>query len=148
MICTDQWKMRAAIAASMLVAGCGGKAATNEQNAAAAGSANAAAVAPAANAAAPATPAAAPAAGTLTTEFMVGKWSQFDGDCSKTIEFRNDGTVTTTIGVAKWTDNRETLTFDYHDGSKPTVSKVRSVDANQIEFTHDSGSKEIEKRCN
>ena len=147
---TDQWRLRATIAAMMLVAGCGGKAATNEENGATAATATAnapATAAPSANAASAATPAAAPAAGGLTAEFMVGKWSAFNGDCSHTIELKKDGTATTPIGTAKWAVKGDTLSFDYEDGSKPTASVVKPAGANEIEFTHESGSKEVEKRC-
>ncbi len=141
----NAWKLPAVIAGAILLSACGGKASTNEQSDANAAAGNAAA-ASAANSAVPATPAAAPAAGGLTAEFMVGKWSAFNGDCSKTIELRKDGTADTPIGTAKWTVNGGTLSFDYQDGSKPTVSAVKPVGANEIEFTHDSGTKEIEKR--
>jgi hypothetical protein len=136
-----QWRFCAVIAGPILVAACSGKATTK------ADAAISNAAVPATPAAAPATPAAAPATGALTAEFMAGKWSAMNGDCAATLDFMKDGTVTTPIGKAKWTAKGNTLTFDYGDGSKPTVSTVKPVGADKIEFTHDSGAKEIEKRC-
>ena len=106
----------------------------------------------AANAAAVSTPAAneitsTPVAAGLTADYMVGKWSAVDEDCSATLEFRKDGTTETPIGEAKWTVAGDKLSIDYHDGSQPTVSTIKVLDPNRIEITHASGTKETEKRC-
>jgi hypothetical protein len=128
-------------AATLLVA-CGKQQATANE------SANAAVNAPAtdANGAAPAaTPAAAP--GTLSADYMVGKWSAMDEDCTHTVEFNKDGTVTTPIGTAKWTIAGDKLSFDYGDGSKPTTSAIKVLGPDRIGITRESGGTETEKRC-
>lgn len=94
-----------------------------------------------------AAPAATDGSGSFTAEYMAGKWSAIDEDCSETLEFRKDGTVTTPIGTAKWTIAGDSLSIDYGDGSKPTVSKVRVLGPDRIELTHASGTKETERRC-
>jgi hypothetical protein len=93
------------------------------------------------------TAAAAPAAPALTTDYLVGKWSAFEEDCSHTIEFRKDGTLTTPIGVAKWTVSGDKVTMDYHDASEPTVSRIKPLSADRIAVETASGRKETEKRC-
>ena len=129
-------------AATLLVA-CG------KQQVAGNDSANAATSAPAttqtSNGAAPMTPAAAP--GTFSADYMVGKWSAMDEDCTHTIEFMKDGTVTTPIGTAKWTIAGDKLSFDYGDGSKPTTSAIKVLSPDRIEITRESGGTETEKRC-
>ena len=80
--------------------------------------------------------------------FMVGKWSAIDEDCSDVLEFRENGTVVTPIGEAKWTAAGDKLTIDYGDeASKPTVSTIKVLEPNRIEITHASGTKETERRC-
>jgi hypothetical protein len=101
----------------------------------------------AANEAAPATPAAAAVGGAPTADYMVGKWSAVDEDCSDTLEFRKDGTLTTPIGDAKWTLVGDKLTMDYGDGSKQPASSLKVLSQEQIEITRGSGGKETSKRC-
>jgi hypothetical protein len=131
---------------ALLLGACSGKTAADDN---ATATANAALEAPSAdaNTAAPATPAAAPSDGSFSAAYMVGKWSAMGEDCSDTLVFKSDGTVTTPIGEAKYSVAGDKLTFDYGDGSKPTVSMVKALDPNRIEITHDSGTKETEKRC-
>lgn len=139
----------APVAALALLAACSGAGeATNaEANAAANAMAeDANAAAPAANEAAPVTQAAAPS-GTFSADYMVGKWSAIDEDCSATIEFKKDGTVETPIGTAKYTVAGDKLSFDYGDGSKPTVSTIKVLSPERIEILRSSGGKETEKRC-
>jgi hypothetical protein len=83
----------------------------------------------------------------FSADYMVGKWSALNEDCSGTLEFRKDGTVTTPIGTAKWTIAADKLSIDYSDGSAPTVSTVKVLSPDRIELTHASGTKETEKRC-
>ena len=139
------WKSQVMIAAAIALTACNAKAPTNQvvANAVDNGATSTA------NTAAPVVAAAAPAtaSGALTPEFMVGKWSAMNGDCSATIDFNKDGTVNTPMGKAKWTVKGDTLTFDYGDGSKPTVSTVKPTGPDKMEFTHDSGAKETEIRC-
>jgi hypothetical protein len=146
---TRQMTIRAAMligaAAALLACGKQAAVANNSENSAAAEpAANAAANAAAANTAAPAAP---PAAGALTADYMVGKWSAIGEDCKATIDFKKDGTVTTPIGHAKWTVTGDKLSINYGDGSEPTASSIKVLDPNRIEITHSSGTKETEKRC-
>jgi hypothetical protein len=128
------------------VSACGGAASTND-TAANEPAANEAAApeAAAANEAAAATPAAA----TLSAEaqYMLGKWSALAEDCADTLEFRNDGKVTTPIGDANWTMAGDKLTIDYGEGSKPTTTTIKQLGADRIEVTMESGRKETQKRC-
>jgi len=127
-----------------VLAGCGSTQAANDSNAPAAEvTVTNVANTDAGNVAAPA---ATEAAG-FSTDFMVGKWSAIGEDCSATLEFRKDGTVTTPIGVAKWTVTGDKLSIAYEDGSAPTVSSIKVLDPARIEITHASGTKETEKRC-
>jgi len=140
----------APVAALVLLAACGAKSEASN----AAGNAAANDVVETANAAAPmanvAVPASAPAATggtTFSAEYMVGKWSAIDEDCSATIEFKKDGTVDTPIGTAKYKVEGDRLSFDYGDGSKATVSTIKVLSPERIEILRASGGKETEKRC-
>ena len=92
-------------------------------------------------------PAANAAAGDLSAQYMLGKWSALGEDCADTLEFRNDGKVTTPIGDAKWTLTGDKLTIDYGEGSKPTTSTIKPLGADRIEVTTASGRAETQKRC-
>ena len=92
-------------------------------------------------------PAANTAAGDLSAQYMVGKWSAMAEDCADTLDFRSDGKVTTPIGDANWTLAGDKLTLDYGDGSKPTTSTIKPLGADRIEVTTASGRKENQKRC-
>jgi hypothetical protein len=131
------------VAAAVLLAACGGgdgAAANNE----AAAAVNDAAPAPLAeNAAVPA----AATTGGAETQYMLGKWSAMGEDCADTLEFRDDGKVTTPIGDAKWSMAGDKLTIDYGDGSKPTTSTIKQLGADRIEVTTASGRSETQKRC-
>ena len=126
--------------------------ACNKQAPAANDSANAAAAAPSANAAAPAeanvaSSSAPAAAGAVTTDFLVGKWSAMGEDCRATVEFKKDGTAVTPVGEAKWTLAGDKLKFDYGDGSNQPPSTVKALGSDRIETTTQSGNKDTQKRC-
>lgn len=145
-------KWSAIVLAGGLLVACGGGDAESANNAAATAepAANEAAeLAPApANEAVPAAaPATAEVGGAPTADFMVGKWSAMDEDCSDTLEFRQDGTVVTPIGEAKWTLAGDKLTLDYGDGSKQPSSALKVLSQDRIEITRGSGGKETQKRC-
>ena len=134
------------IAALLALGACSQKAATNE-----AADANVA-IEPAAepaevNAPATATPAAVPAGAAPTADYMLGKWSATEGDCSSTLEFRKDGTVATPIGDAKWTLVGNQLAVDFGDNAKPDPTTVTVLTPDTIETTMKSGRKEVQKRC-
>lgn len=141
-------KMTVTILAAAMLAACGGATTGTTNNDAAE-----LAAADAANAAGPEAPtveeATAPlAAGdAVTADYMVGKWSAIDEDCSDTLEFRKDGTLTTPIGDAKWTLVGDKLTMDYGDGSKQPSSTIKVLSQERIEITRGSGGKETSKRC-
>lgn len=133
------------LAAAMLTA-CGGAESAN--NAASEVAVNEAAPeAAVANEAAPVTPAAAEVGGAPTADYMVGKWSAIDEDCSDTLEFRKDGSLTTPIGDAKWTLVGDKMTMDYGDGSKQPASTLKVLSQDKIEITRGSGGKETSIRC-
>ena len=99
------------------------------------------------NAPAAAAPAAVPAGAAPTADYMLGKWSATEGDCSSTLEFRKDGSVATPIGDAKWTLVGNQLAVDFGDGAKPDPTTVTVLTPDTIETTMKSGRKEVQKRC-
>ena len=131
------------LTAAALLASCGGDNAAQANNEAAA-AVNDAAPAPLAENAA--VPAAAATAG-AEAQYMLGKWSAIAEDCADTLEFRNDGKVTTPVGDANWTIAGDKLTIDHGDGSKPTTTTIKQLGADRIEVTSASGRKETQKRC-
>ena len=134
------------IAALLALGACSQKAATNE--AAEANVTIEPAVEPAeVNASAAATPAAVPAGAAPTADYMLGKWSATEGDCSSTLEFRKDGIVVTPIGDAKWTLAGNQLAVDFGDNAKPDPTTVTVLTPDTIETTMKSGRKEVQKRC-
>ena len=135
------------LAAALSACGGGADAANNADTAEVTANEVAAPEAAAANDAAPVAPAAAEVGGAPTVDYMVGKWSAMDEDCSDTLEFRKDGTVVTPIGEAKWTLAGDKLTFDYGDGSTQKPSSIKVLSQDRIEITRASGGKETEKRC-
>jgi hypothetical protein len=137
----------AILAAALAACGGGVDAANNEVSAEASANEAAASEAEATNEAAPVTPAAVEIGGAPTVDYMVGKWSAMDEDCSDTLEFRKDGTLTTPIADAKWTLVGDKLTMDYGDGSKQPASSIKVLSQDRIEITTGSGRKETQKRC-
>ena len=95
------------------------------------------------------TTAVAPASanGTVTADYMVGKWSAMEEDCSDTLDFRKDGSVGTPIGGAKWALDGDKLSIDFGDGSEVTASTIKPLGPDRIEITKASGNKETQKRC-
>jgi hypothetical protein len=140
---TSRTDLRPTLAAAILaLSGCG----SNEMNSANMSAGTNEIAAPVNQATAPA-PAAPTAAGAVTADYMIGKWSAMDEDCSDVLEFRKDGTAVTPIGEAKWTLAGDKLAIDFGDGSKPAPSTIKPLGPNRIEITTSSGRKETEKRC-
>ena len=131
------------VAAAALLAACGGDNAAQANNEAGTAVNDAAPAPLAENAAVPA----ATATGGAEAQYMLGKWSAIDEDCADTLEFRNDGKVTTPVGDANWTMAGDKLTIDHGDGSKPTTTTIKQLSADRIEITNASGRKETQKRC-
>ena len=134
---------------ALALAACGG--AESDSNAANVGAEAPAAVNQAAansdnGAAASITPAVAPG-GAVTPDFMIGKWSAMNEDCSDTIEFRKDGTAGTPFGDGKWTLTGDKLAMDFGDGSTTKPSTINVLSQDRIEITKASGGKETQKRC-
>ena len=142
-------EMLMTLLAAAALAGCGGGADAANEAAASDKAVNteAAAAAPAADNAVAPTPAAVEIGGAPTAEFMVGKWSAMAEDCTDTLEFRKDGTLTTPIGEARWTLVGDKLTMDYGDGSKQPASTLKVLSQDRIDITTGGGSKDISKRC-
>ena len=138
--------LRPMLASAILaLAACGGSETNTANTTANAATENAAAAA--ANPAAAPAQAAPAAAGAVTVDYMVGKWSAMDEDCSDTLEFRKDGTMTTPIGVAKWSLSGDKLAIVYGVGSKQPASTIKPLGPDRIEITTESGRKQTEKRC-
>ena len=131
------------VAAAAMLAACGGNEAAEANNEAEA--LNEAAPTPEAENLV--VPAANASAGDVSAQFLAGKWSAMGEDCADTLEFRNDGKVTTPVGDASWTLAGDKLTIDYGEGSKPTTSTIKPLGSDRIEITTDSGRKETQKRC-
>ena len=141
--------MTLTVLAAAMLAACGGGTAESANNAAAAEAVanEAAPEAAAANDAAPATPAAAEIGGAPSAEYMVGKWSAMNEDCSDTLEFRKDGSVATPFGEGKWTLAGDHLSVDFGEGSKMDPSTIKVLSQDRIEISKKSGGKETQKRC-
>mgnify|MGYP003296075807 CR=1 FL=1 len=141
---TNALRLSLGIAGAALLIGC------NKTEPAAANAAHDTEVA--ANTAVPvvntATPAATPAAaGALSTDYMVGKWSAMNEDCADTLEFRKDGSMVTPMGNAKWALDGDKLVVDFGDGAKQNPSSIKVLSPDRIEITKGSGGKETQKRC-
>jgi hypothetical protein len=89
----------------------------------------------------------AKAAGSITPDFLIGKWSALGEDCRATVEIRKDGTAVTPMGEAKWTLTGDKLKFEYGDGSKQPPSTVRPVGKDRLLTITESGNEDMEKRC-
>ena len=140
---TSHAKRRLALTAALLALASCGSGQTNAANE----SINAAPANEAAAVTPPPAPAPTAADGALSADYLVGKWSAMREDCSATIEFRKDGTVSTPLGDGKWILAGDKLTFDYGDGSKQPASTIKVLSADRIEILRGSGGKETEKRC-
>jgi len=85
----------------------------------------------------------APFTGEVTAAFLVGRWTD-TGDCTKTIEFRDDGSFVTENGNGMWTLNGARLTFQ---GSSTVSAEVAAPNADTIMLTHPDGSVGRSTRC-
>ena len=141
---TNRLRLSLGIAGAALLIGC------NKAEPATDNAANVAAaepVAPMVNTATPvATPAAA-AAGALSADYMVGKWSAMGEDCAHTLEFRKDGTVVTPMGNAKWALDGDKLDMGFGDGSKQPPSSIKVLGPDRIEISTAGEKSETQKRC-
>src|SRR3954471_23367453 len=94
-------------------------------------------------AAGPARP--ARAAATLTPARLVGRWGD-NGDCSKDVIFRGDGTFRSyTGGEGSWRLARERLTMTGETGSFVLI--VHLIDRNRLRILNPDGSVGISQRC-
>ena len=132
--------------AILTLAACGGSETKTTDNNIETATANDASV-PASEVTDPAQAAAASPTGALTADYMVGKWSAMDEDCSDILEFRKDGTVSTPIADAKWTLTGDQLAIDYGEGSTQKPTTIKPLGPDRIEITTSSGRKETQKRC-
>lgn len=88
--------------------------------------------------------ASAPFTGQVTPQFIVGRWTD-NGDCTQTIEFRDDGSfVTATGGTGYWTLNGDRLTFQ---AQRTITAQVSAPNANTIMLTQEDGSVGRSTRC-
>ncbi|HYG29538.1 MAG TPA: hypothetical protein VD887_04915 [Allosphingosinicella sp.] len=123
----------------------GGNAASNVAagNASANASADAGGKDPAETAGNAAASSSAPFTGEVTAAFLVGRWTD-TGDCTKTIEFRDDGSFATEGGNGMWTLNGDRLTFQ---GSSTVSAQVAAPNADTIMLTHPDGTVGRSTRC-
>jgi len=88
---------------------------------------------------------AARAAAVLTPARLVGRWGD-NGDCSKDVIFRGDGTFRSyTGGEGSWRLVGERLTMSGRNG--PTVLIVRLVAPNRIRIANPDRSVGFSQRC-
>jgi len=91
-----------------------------------------------------ATPASTPFTGEVTTAFLVGRWTD-TGDCTKTIDFRDDGTfVTADGGQGMWVLTGDQLTFQ---GTSTISAQVSAPNADTIMLRNADGSVGRSTRC-
>ncbi|HEX8654907.1 MAG TPA: hypothetical protein VF693_06770 [Allosphingosinicella sp.] len=91
-------------------------------------------------------PDAAPAATSalaITSEFIVGYWTD-DGDCTNVIEFRPDGTFQAPSGTGLWMLTLDKLIFQ---GVRMVTARVQAPDPNTIILIHPDGSIGRSTRC-
>jgi hypothetical protein len=85
------------------------------------------------------------AATLLTPARLVGRWGD-NGDCSKDVIFRGDGTFRSyTGGEGSWRLAGERLTMTGESGA--TVLIVRLIATNRIRIVNPDGSIGISQRC-
>jgi hypothetical protein len=86
----------------------------------------------------------ASAAGALSPDFLIGRWTD-TGDCSAVIEFFPDGTFTVPGGgTGRWSVVGDQLTFR---GGSTQTARIAAPDANTIILTHPDGSEGRSTRC-
>jgi hypothetical protein len=87
---------------------------------------------------------AAPADGRVTTAFLIGRWTD-TGDCTNTVEFRDDGSFVTSQGARGiWALNGDQLTFQGNDAVTATVT---APSGSTIVLTHANGTVGRSTRC-
>lgn len=87
---------------------------------------------------------AAPADGRVSTAFLLGRWTD-TGDCTNTVEFRDDGSFVTSSGARGiWALNGDQLTFQ---GQQTIVATVSAPSANTIVLTQQDGTVGRSTRC-
>jgi hypothetical protein len=92
-----------------------------------------------------ATPASAPFTGQVTTAFLIGRWTDNE-DCTKTIEFRDDGKfVTADGGQGMWVLTGDQLTFQ---GQSSITAQVSAPNPDTIMLRNADGSVGRSTRCN
>lgn len=93
------------------------------------------------------TPAAAaqPAAGGVTAAALVGRWGD-NGDCTKDIFFRDDGTFASyTGGTGNWALNGDIITMSGAGGT--FTLRIQSLNDHQLLIGNPDGSVGISQRC-
>ena len=101
---------------------------------------------PQANAPIEAPQAAPPQAGAaIAPETLVGRWGD-NGDCSKDITFKADGSFQSyTGGVGQWSVDGDIITMTGEGGVFQL--RARSIDARTLELTNPDGSVGLSQRC-
>lgn len=88
---------------------------------------------------------AARAQGTITPRQLVGRWGD-NGDCSKDVVFRRDGTFRSyTGGEGNWRLSGERLTMTGENGT--TVLMVRRIARDRVRIANPDGSVGFSQRC-
>jgi hypothetical protein len=81
----------------------------------------------------------------ITPTRLLGRWGD-NGDCSKDVIFRGDGTFRAyNGGEGSWRLAGERLTMTGENGSSVLI--VRMIDRNHIRITNPDGSIGISQRC-
>ena len=88
---------------------------------------------------------AARAPGTITPRQLVGRWGD-NGDCSKDVVFRGDGTFRSyNGGEGSWRLAGERLTMTGANGTSVLI--VHLIDRNRLRISNPNGSTGISQRC-
>ena len=83
--------------------------------------------------------------GTITPAQLVGRWGD-NGDCSKDVIFRRDGTFRSyTGGEGRWRLNGERLTMTGDNAT--TVLMVRRIARDRVRIANPDGSVGFSQRC-
>ncbi|MEA3017794.1 MAG: hypothetical protein QOI38_2516 [Sphingomonadales bacterium] len=76
-------------------------------------------------------------------ELVFGRWTD-NADCSKTIEFRRDGTFVAPTGEGLWAISEGRIIFQ---GSRTIAAGIEMPDADTIKLFHDDGTVGRSTRC-